>query len=66
MPIGHSSWCIRECDLLDLEGDFLSKGCVMAFNMKETILDDILGHDLVGLTILHCSGNISIIMIIWK
>jgi hypothetical protein len=26
LPIRHSSWCINECNLLDLEGVFLVKG----------------------------------------
>jgi hypothetical protein len=66
MPIRRSSWHIKECDFLDPEGDFLVRGCVMAFNMRKAILDDILGHDLVGLTILYCPGNISPVMTIWK
>jgi len=36
----------------------------MAFDLKEAILDDILGDNHVGLTILYCSKNISTIMII--
>jgi hypothetical protein len=34
--------------------------------MKEAILDDILGHDHVGLTIFYCLGDISVVMIIGK
>ncbi len=52
--IGHSSWCGMECNLLDLEGVFLVRGRVVASNPRETIMDDILGHDHVGLTILYC------------
>ncbi len=52
--IGCSSWCGKECNLLDLETVFLAKGCVVAFDPRETILDDILGHDHVSLTILCC------------
>jgi hypothetical protein len=62
--MGHSSWCKKECDLLNLEGVFLAKGHVMATDLKETIMDNILGHDHVGLTILYCHGNIFVIMII--
>jgi hypothetical protein len=34
--------------------------------MKEAILDDILGHDHVSLTILYYLGNILAVMTIWK
>jgi hypothetical protein len=44
-PIGRSNWCRRECDLLNLKGVFLAKGCVTIFDLREAILDDILGHD---------------------
>jgi hypothetical protein len=43
-PIGQNNWCKNECDFLNLEGVFFMKGCVMAFDPKETIMDDILGH----------------------
>jgi hypothetical protein len=36
------------------------------FDPKESILDNILGDDHVGLTILYYLGNISIVMTIWK
>jgi hypothetical protein len=42
---------------LDLEGVFFMKGCVAASNLREAILDDILRHDHVGLTILYCTGT---------
>ncbi len=45
---------------------FIAKGCVTTSDPKEEILDDILDHDHVGLTIYYCPGNISTIMIIWK
>ncbi len=64
--IGHSSWCKNDCDLLDLEGVFFARGHVMTFDLKEAILDDILGHDHVGLTILYCLWNISTVMVIWN
>jgi hypothetical protein len=38
----------------------------MVFYLKEAILDDILGHDHVSLTILYCLGDISMVMTIWK
>jgi hypothetical protein len=55
--IGPSSWCKKECNFLDLEGIFFTKGCVAAFNLREAILDDMLGHDHVGLTIFYCTGT---------
>jgi hypothetical protein len=36
------------------------------FDMREAILDDILGDGHVGLTILYCPGNILAVMTIWK
>jgi len=39
---------------------------VTVVDTKEAILDDILGHDHVGLTILYCPKSISEVMIIWK
>jgi hypothetical protein len=65
-PIGLSSWRGNECNFLNLEGVFFAKGCVMTCNPRETILDNILGHDHVGLTILYYPGGISMIMINWK
>jgi hypothetical protein len=38
----------------------------MTSNLKETIMDNILGHDHVGLTILYCPIDIPTIMTIWK
>jgi hypothetical protein len=38
----------------------------MASDPREAILDDILGHDHVNLTILYYLGNILAIMTIWK
>ncbi len=42
------------------------KGHVMVFDMKEAILDNILGHDHVGLTILYCLRDILAVLTIWK
>ncbi len=42
------------------------KGHVMVFDMKEAILDNILGHDHVDLTILYCLRNILAVLTIWK
>jgi hypothetical protein len=38
----------------------------MTSNPREVILDNILGHDHVSLTILYCPRNISMVMTIWK
>jgi hypothetical protein len=38
----------------------------MVSDMKEAILDDILGHDNVNLTIFYYPRDISMVMIIWK
>jgi hypothetical protein len=38
----------------------------MAFDLKEVILDDILGEAHIGLTILYCPRNISVVVTIWK
>jgi hypothetical protein len=45
LPIGCSNWQGKECKLLDLEGVFLMKGYVTTSNLKEAIMDDILGED---------------------
>jgi len=66
LPIGHNNWCEKECNLQDPEGVFLVKGCVMASNLREVILENILGDDHVGLTILYCPRNISMVITIWK
>jgi hypothetical protein len=66
LPIGHSNWHGNEYKLLDPKGIFLVKSCVMAYNLNDAILDDILGHDHVSLTIIYSPRNISMIMIIWK
>jgi len=65
-PIGHNSWHGKECNVQNLESVFLTRGHVMAFNPKEVILDDILGDDHFGLTILYYLGDISKLMTIWK
>jgi hypothetical protein len=38
----------------------------MAFDLKEIILDDILGEAHIGLTIFYCPRNIYVVMTIWK
>ncbi len=44
-PIGCSSWHKKECNLLNLEGVFLARGCVIGFDSREAILDDSFGDD---------------------
>jgi len=66
LPIGHNNWHGKEYDLLDDEGVFLMKGCVTVSDPRESILDDILGHDHDGLTIFYLHGDILAIMTIWK
>ncbi len=44
----------------------LAKGHVIAFNLKEAIMDNILTHDHVNLTIFYCLGDISVVRTIWK
>ncbi len=65
-PIGCNNWRGRECDFLDHEGVFLMKGCVAVFDMREAILDNILGHDHVDLTIFYCPKDILVVLTIWK
>jgi hypothetical protein len=64
--IGHNNWRKRECNLLNPKSVFLARGCVMIFDPREAILDYVLGHDHVSLTIFYYLGNILAIMIIWK
>jgi len=45
---------------------FISSGCVITCDPKETILDNQLGKNHVGLSILYCQSNVSAIMTIWK
>ncbi len=59
LRIRCSNWRKNECDLLNPKGVFPTRGCVMTSDLKEAILDDILGHDHVNLSILYCLGNIS-------
>jgi len=61
-----SQWRGVECDLLDVDGIFIAKGRVIAFNLMEVVFDDQLGEDHVGLRILYCLGIVLVIMMIWK
>jgi len=62
-PIGRSNWHRKDCDIQDLEGVFLAKGHMTAFDSKEAIMDNILGDDHVALTILYYPRNISMLML---
>jgi len=42
------------------------RGRVTPFDPREAIMDDILGHDYVGLTIFYCHGDKSMVMSISK
>jgi len=64
--IRHIIWHGKEFDLLNPEGVLLTKGRVMVSDRKEVILDEILRHDHVSLTILYCLGDILVVMTIWK
>jgi hypothetical protein len=64
--IGHNNWHKKECDLLDPKGVFLARGRIMAFDLREEILDNIFRNDHVSLTILYYLKNILAIMTIWK
>jgi hypothetical protein len=66
LQIKHIIWHGKEFDLLNPEGVLLTKGYVMVFDRKEIILDEILGHDHVSLTILYYLGDILVVMTIWK
>jgi len=55
-----------ECDLVDDAGVFFAKGHVVACDPQETILDDRLGKDHVGLCILYCPTIVPTMMTIWK
>jgi len=48
------------------KGVFFARGRVMVCDLKEVILDDILGDGHVSLTILNYARNVSIVMTIWK
>ncbi len=62
----RSKWWRVECNLVDDNGVFITKGQVVACGPHETILNDQLGEDHVGLWILYCHGIVLTWMIIWK
>ncbi len=59
-------WRGIKCDILGDNGVFIRKGWVVACDPHETILDNQLGEDHVGLYILYCLGIVSTMMTIWR
>jgi hypothetical protein len=59
-------WRRVECDLLDDYGVFIAKGRVIACDPMDTVLDDQLAEDHVGLCIMCCPSIVSVVMTIWK
>ncbi len=59
-------WSGVECDLLDDDGVLIAKGQLIACDPMDTILDDQLGEDHVGLCIMCCLSIISAVMTIWR
>ncbi len=63
---GRCVWQGVECELLDDVGLLIASGQVIACDPKEAIIDNQLGEDHVGVSILYCLNNISTIITIWK
>jgi len=55
-----------ECDLSNDAKVFIVSGLVIACDPKEVVIDNKLGEDHVGVSILYCPSDVSIVMIIWK
>jgi hypothetical protein len=53
-----------ECELVDDVGLFVASGYVIVSDPREAILDNQLGEDHVGVNILYCLNNISVVMTI--
>jgi hypothetical protein len=51
---------------VDDVGLFVANGRVIACDPREVALDNKLGEDHVGVSILYCLNNISVVMTIWK
>ncbi len=51
---------------MDDVGLFVTNGHVIACNLWEVVLDNQLGEDHVGVSILYCPNNVSMVMTIWK
>jgi len=61
---GRCVWQVVECELVDDVGLFVASGYVIVSDPREAILDNQLGEDHVGVNILYCLNNISVVMTI--
>jgi hypothetical protein len=55
-----------ECDLSNDAKVFIASRPVIACDPKEAVINNKLGEDHVGVSILYCLSDVSIVMIIWK
>jgi hypothetical protein len=55
-----------ECDFVDDVGVYVASGCVIVYDPREALLDNQLGEDHVGVSILYCLNNVLVVMMIWK
>jgi hypothetical protein len=63
---GRCVWQGVECELVDDVGLFIASGHVISCDPKEVVFDNQLGEDHVGVNILYCLNNISMVITIWK
>ncbi len=63
---GRCVWQGVECELVDDVGLFIASGHVISCDPKEVVLDNQLGEDHVGVSILYCLNNISMVITIRK
>jgi hypothetical protein len=61
---GRCVWQGVECELVDDVGLFIASGHVIASDPKEAVLDNQLGEDHVGVSILYCPNYISTVITI--
>jgi hypothetical protein len=59
-------WQGAECDLVNDVKVFIVSECVITCDPRKVVFDDQFGEDHVGLNILYCLNNVSVVMIIWK
>jgi hypothetical protein len=59
-------WCGRKRELVNHVGKNIVEGRIVTCDPKEPILDDDIGETDVGVTILNCLKDKSLIMSIWK
>jgi hypothetical protein len=55
-----------ECDVVDVEGVFVARGQVITCDPREVVFNNDLCEDHVGIFILYCPCDISIVMSIWR